>query len=441
MHPLTRRSYSLAGRAAERASKFRQGHIGVAVVFARRHHVGAVVVGAGPAGIATVGTLLETLPRYAGRIVWIDPKFDAGKIARYSEVPSNTKAGLFLDYAHAVEPFRAICASAKHRPNPVTTIADMPQHETCSLSYAGDMLRFLTRGLHQHERVEPRLGYLKTTNWDAASPTLRLAYQPAQKLLAAEEGSLASPMVVFCTGSSPRTIALPSNPPLLPLETALTPSLLGATLDRTRNLQVGVIGSSHSAVLVLMNLARLAQSTHPHLRVRWFSRSPTFKYAEQRDGWTLYDNTGLKGIAAHFARAELEGDRLATSDAGKVVQRIDCGGSAEAEKQALGAWAPRCDYVVQAIGFDADPVPVDNSVKLVFDHETGAFGDSTGMPVRGLFGAGIAFPERTTDPVGNTEHAVGFWKFMRFLKRVVPQWVEDVYHVEEPRRQAGGVST
>jgi len=35
---------------------------------------------------------------------------------------------------------------------------------------------------------------------------------------------------------------------------------------------------------------------------------------------------------------------------------------------------------------------------------------------------GIAFPESVTDPEGNKEMAVGLWKFMRYLKRIVPDW-------------------
>lgn len=45
----------------------------------------AVVVGAGPAGIAVVGNLLE---QHVGRIAWVDPYFDGGRVNRkYREVP------------------------------------------------------------------------------------------------------------------------------------------------------------------------------------------------------------------------------------------------------------------------------------------------------------------------------------------------------------------
>lgn len=46
----------------------------------------AVVVGAGPAGLAVVGNLLER--QIGGRIAWVDPSFQAGRInKKYREVP------------------------------------------------------------------------------------------------------------------------------------------------------------------------------------------------------------------------------------------------------------------------------------------------------------------------------------------------------------------
>lgn len=45
----------------------------------------ALVVGAGPAGVAVVGNLLE---RQLGTIAWIDPSFESGRVHRkYREVP------------------------------------------------------------------------------------------------------------------------------------------------------------------------------------------------------------------------------------------------------------------------------------------------------------------------------------------------------------------
>jgi hypothetical protein len=52
--------------------------------------------------------------------------------------------------------------------------------------------------------------------------------------------------------------------------------------------KVGVVGSSHSAILVLKNLYELG-----NVSVANFSCSPLI-YAIYKDDWILYDNTGLK---------------------------------------------------------------------------------------------------------------------------------------------------
>jgi len=54
----------------------------------------AVVIGAGPAGVACVGNLLEKIAS-TDLLLWIDPRFEAGRLSTYHRVPSNTKVALF----------------------------------------------------------------------------------------------------------------------------------------------------------------------------------------------------------------------------------------------------------------------------------------------------------------------------------------------------------
>lgn len=248
-----------------------------------------------------------------------------------------------------------------------------------------------------------------------------------QNLETGELESRAAPLVVYCTGSSPTTVQLSTSsasaPQLLDLDVALKPSELETTIPSNKQVTVGVVGASHSAILVIMNLFKLTRNTHPHLRIRWFARSPNLKYAVYKDGWILYDNTGLKGEAAQFAKDQLDGEKLDISAAGKVIRRVDCSGGVEKEKEAMKKELPECDFVVQAVGFTRDPLPAMKE-QLEFNHESGGFVDAkSGTDVPGLFGAGIAFPERVVDKEGNVEYAVGFFKFLKFLKRAVPEWV------------------
>lgn len=241
---------------------------------------------------------------------------------------------------------------------------------------------------------------------------------------------LVTDRLILCTGASPTAAPIPVSGldiQRLDLDVVLKPSDLISVIPRSHHQTVAVVGASHSAILALFNLYDLACSTHPQLRIKWFTRH-ALRYAEFMKGWILRDNTGLKGQAADFARQQLEDEVLPKSDAGRFITKIDCSGGPEREHEQFAAHLPSCSHLVQAIGFTRDPLPelsIDShplNDTIQFDHETGRFLEN-GRVAPGLFGAGIAFPERVVDPYGNVEFAVGFWKFMRFLKRVSPQWV------------------
>ncbi|KAJ5092181.1 hypothetical protein NUU61_007051 [Penicillium alfredii] len=390
----------------------------------------AVVVGAGPAGLAVVGNLLE---RQLGTIAWVDPSFEAGRVNRkYREVPSNTKVSLFQAYATAVQPFRTVIDNAR-APNAFSTLAKLDQDKTCHLHYAADMVRGLTDGLMKMEQVYACRGFVTAASLaersaaassSAAKWTVRIKRSDSSDELEIETSRL-----ILCTGSHPTHLPVPV-PDLgiqrLDLDTVLKPTELAELLPDDRAVTVAVVGASHSAILALLNLVQLAHSSHPALRVRWFTRHP-LRYAEYKDGWILRDNTGLKGLAADFARSQLEDDRLPSSPAGEIITKIDCAGGSAAESAQYRAHLPACSYIVHAVGFTRDPLPklVSGGAPLAmeFDHETGKFHEHGDGPViPGLYGAGIAFPERVVDPHGNVEYVVGFFKFMKFLKRVCPSW-------------------
>jgi hypothetical protein len=236
--------------------------------------------------------------------------------------------------------------------------------------------------------------------------------------------TITSDLLVLCTGSSPATSPLPITAPIeIDLDPALNPPLLATLLPKDQPLTIAVIGASHSAILVLRNLYNLAVSSHPQLRVKWFTRHP-LRYAEERDGWIFRDNTGLKGQVAVWAADNLEPEKLPLSDVGRFVDKVPT--TREMEREVYERVLPNCTHVVQAVGFKPDEGLVvtkrGKKVQVMYDHMTGGFADGKGQKVRGLYGAGIAWPERVVDPEGNVEYAVGLWKFMNYLKRVVPAW-------------------
>jgi hypothetical protein len=238
-----------------------------------------------------------------------------------------------------------------------------------------------------------------------------------------ESSTVSSDLLVLCTGSSPTTGPLPVPLQEIGLDTALNPPLLAKQLPPAENITVAVIGASHSAVLVLRNFCILAGSSHPNLKIKWFTRHP-LRYAEQRDGWIYLDNTGLKGEAAEWARQNLEDNTILSSPVSKYLQKVTT--TREGEKEDYLKHLPSCTHVVQAIGFQKNQIPLlkrgEKELQLTHNNLNGSFTDSNGQKIPGLYGAGIAWPEKVTDPEGNVSMNVGMWKFMRYLREVVKDW-------------------
>ncbi|KAI0407929.1 hypothetical protein F4802DRAFT_494071 [Xylaria palmicola] len=398
----------------------------------------AVVVGAGPGGITVIGNLLEhgaELQTDQRKLVWVDPHFRGGRVnARYREVPSNTKVSLFVQFANAVSPFKAI-VEATPNPNALTALQELPQDQGCRLSYAADMCLMLTDGLAALPQVQPHRGNVTSAILDERTNIWTVGFD--------DGGHVTTSKVALCTGSGPVSKTLPAiermhQQSLKPvdLDAALAPSILTRTFDPAADTTVAVVGASHSAILVLMNLVNLASSTHPHLRIKWFTRND-LRYAEYMDGWILRDNTGLKGQAAEWARQNLDTEAFPNSPVSKIITKVWTAGK---EEEAYRTELPACTHIVQAVGYARNPLPrfevvgkggTAKPLQVEYDSLNGRFykrdcskAEHEREYIPGLFGAGIAFPERVTDPHGNIEHAVGFWKFMKFVKRVIPDWVK-----------------
>ncbi|KAH7121602.1 pyridine nucleotide-disulfide oxidoreductase-domain-containing protein [Dactylonectria macrodidyma] len=394
--------------------------------------VNAIVVGGGPCGLAVVGNLLEQHPH--DHLLWVDPVFTAGRIGdQYREVPSNTKVELFINFATAIAPFRRILEFSSE-PDALTALRKLPQNQGCQLKYAADLCLMLTEGIVRHfGNVEQHYGRVTGAAFNKQTGLWTAVLDGNQRAIA--------PSLILCTGSKPAVDMLPAlkkismGPKMISLDTALNPSLLAKNVKTDG--MVAVIGSSHSAILVLMNLYALCQTTHPSLRIKWFTRCKDLRYAKYMDGWILYDNTGLKGQVAQWAQEHLNENEFDKSPVSKVMTKFWL--TPDVEEDRYQAELPSCTHIIQAIGYKRDTLPeltITASIGAKPEPLTAQHDDLTGrfftslaedsgkrLYLPGLFGAGIAFPECVTDPMGNVERAVGLWKFMRFLKQAVPDWV------------------
>ncbi|RDL36591.1 Uncharacterized protein BP5553_05943 [Venustampulla echinocandica] len=372
----------------------------------------AVVVGAGPAGTAVVGNLLE---QKQAPILWVDDEFHGGRL------DNNTKVKRFVSYAEGVSPFREIFKETPE-PNAYSHLKSLEQENTCYIAQAADLCVMLTKGLDQSKGVYKQLGRVSDASLSETSGwTVRLNPSGDKN---AGPTEVSSDIMVLCTGAAPSSGPLPvSDIQEIGLDPALKPSLLQTIIPSDSPITVAVIGASHSAILVLRNLYNLGRSTHPQLRIKWFTRHP-LRYAEERDGWILRDNTGLKGDVAIWAKENLEEDRLPASDVSRYLEKVPT--TRDKEEAVYKEHLPACTHVVQAIGFTRNEIPAlkrqGKELEIKYDNTAGGFEDKDGKKVKGLYAAGIAWPERVVDPEGNVEYAVGLAKFMNYLKRVVPNW-------------------
>jgi hypothetical protein len=147
------------------------------------------------------------------------------------------------------------------------------------------------------------------------------------------------------------------------------------------------------------------------VRVINFYRSPLL-FAVDYGDWILYDNIGLKGKTAEWARQDMK--RVPPERLLRVAS----------DDTTVRHYLPQCTKVVYSVGFDARCPRVEGADPTMYDQKTGVIAP-------GLFGCGIAFPERVVDRVGNVEFNVGLLKFAKFLHRVVPLWMSMAK--QEPR--------
>lgn len=338
------------------------------------------VVGAGPAGIAAIGALLDAniAPQH---ILWIDPEFKGGDFAKYwGEVSSNTQIHLFSKFLNGFYAFDYINCPQDFRMDETH-----PNHYV-QLKAVAKPLQWIT------QQLRDKVCSVK-------------AYVSEQKIidgywqLHTTAGIFASQKVILATGAKTKSLNQPEVP-LLPLADALNPQKLTTIVDT--NQRVAVFGSSHSAMICIKNLLEAGVK-----EVINFYLSP-IKYALVMDGWTLYDNTGLKGATAEWTRENIS-QRLHPQ-----IRR--CISSAENIKKLL----PQCDQAVHAVGFSQRLPHLENIDATHYDR-------NYGIIAPGLFGCGIGFPREVTDPNGNKELNVGLYKFMNDLNDWLPTWMR--YHI------------
>ena len=344
------------------------------------------VIGAGPAGIASVGKLLDSGVNHED-IIWIDPHFTVGDFGAYWHlVLSNTQVWRFKKYLEGISSF-GFSDKDEH-----FDFDDLDENDTCQLSYVADVLSWVTRGLlKQVHSIKTKIE--------------RLSLSDQRWVLHYGESVLKADNVIMAVGSDPVTLA--NDRETIDLATALDKQKLAAAVQE--NDTVALFGSSHSAVIILRYLTEIGVK-----HVYNFMREP-LKFAVDFNDWILFDNTGLKGTTADWARQNLLGN---------LPENIT---QVYSDEVNTTKYLSKCSKVIYAIGFRPRSIEIDGFAKV-------AYNPHNGIIAPGLFGVGIAFPEIVTDRYGNKESSVGLLKFKHYLDRVMPLWFKyALCHVDMSR--------
>jgi len=335
------------------------------------------VVGAGPAGMAAVGKLLDNNIA-ADAILWLDPQFKVGDLGQFwSNVSSNTTVKRFNDFLEAADSFAYPKAADDFE------LSRLPPQNTCQLSQVVEPLQWISNHLIHTvcaEKAWIEKIWLSERHWHLQSlSTVYLAQN-----------------VILATGARAIDLDYPDLQ-TIPFELAIDKEKLMKVIDK--NETFAVFGSSHSAVIVLRHLVEAGVK-----KVINFYRSPC-RYAIDMGEWILFDNTGLKGDTATWARNHLDGHLPAN-----LVRYT-------AHDYNRAQFLPECDQAIYAVGFE----PRDSLI--IGDYGHLKHNPNNGIIAPGLFGFGIAWPEMKADPFGTFESQVGLWKFMLYLNKVLPVWL------------------
>lgn len=340
-----------------------------------------VVIGAGPSGILIMEKLLSTFKGSQNEILWIDPHFKVGDLGRkWPHVPSNTKVKTFIDVLKKFSLYKETFfqdsfSLFKHDPE-----------EICYLKDIVDPLQWITDQLAK--RVHLMEDFVESLEYTKGQWYVRLADK--QVFLAKN---------VFLThGADPITLSQDKDKGI-PLEVALHKEQLNLYLNEED--VVGVFGSSHSAVLVLKNLIELNKAK----TIYNFYRSPLRYAIYLSTGEILFDNTGLKGVAAEFSKEYLENCKES-----KIV-RIN------SSQEDITPYIDSCTKIIDAVGFERRKIRISNINIDKYD-------EKTGIIAKGLFGLGIAFPSHVINHLGELEKNIGIRKFALHLESIFPIWVK-----------------
>ncbi|MCX7117504.1 MAG: FAD-dependent oxidoreductase [Legionellales bacterium] len=269
------------------------------------------VIGAGPAGLAAVGQLLDAgiQPQ---QVAWIDPTFRVGDFGtRWKHVVSNTPCSSFIKYYQA---FGSFSFHARAKPFMIEKIAS---ENVCPLLLAAEPLQWITHLLQN-----------QVFSFSDTAVTLKLA-QTGWKIHLKSGKMLTTQKIILAIGAEPNVLPFPQLS-TISLKDALDINQLQTKISPED--VIAVFGAYLSARNVSENLAK----------------------------------TGVKSII-HFYRSE----RLFQQHVGS----LDLKASVESyliTSSNLLANIPRCNKAIYAVGFSRRDINIEGlPTDFLYDNQNG----------------------------------------------------------------------
>lgn len=394
------------------------------------------VVGGGPCGIGAVGRLLDR----NCQVTWVDPVFGVGRMGKhYTHVPANTNNRDFIAAFQLNSSFDYVQNEQRRIAQGKAAMSTLRDLECYDLGlYVDTFTDFV-------DILSRRVTAIRGSVIDLHSSGVGL-FNTWQVTVKSCDGAATSvheaDAVILCTGSYP---ILP--PSLIPSPEFGFTGVCQHSLDEmvcpqycldlfnvrdagsdlkvlSRDVPWAVIGSSHSAMLVVKNLCEAGVRNI----VNFYRSELRFMHAAP-NGTMIYPGIGLKGPVGAWVESNL----MCPDNDHPIVKRVQSQEGMSWDQQMK---IHNVGHVVAAVGFrrDEGSLPVvrvsDRCLTTSdldgFDRRTGRIPTGSALdPYIGgpaLFGGGIAFPQDIVDGAGHVQPWVGLKRSIELTDVMVDEY-------------------
>ncbi len=318
-----------------------------------------IIVGAGPAGIAGLGKLLDAgVP--PAKILWIDPLFKVGDFgSSWKYISSNTPVEGFTKFFHR-------CQSFAYKP--ASMIDNLPPEKNCPLILAAQPLQTITNHLKTWVQTKQQT----VVQIQPVDPQNFLS--PHWKITLHSGEQIQTKKLLLAMGGQPKEINFPGVPSI-PLSIAMDPNLLKKSLSPEDT--VMLFGSAQSAKSILGHLKAIKLKK----KVLFYRSSTSFD--------RHIDSESLEGVLAL-----------------KITPKN------------LLAQMPSCTKTISAIGFKRRHIPILGLPEdYSYDQETGEI--APGIFGLGMAFPNIMYHELGLAEY----RVAALWPVMKRLEKLLPEWL------------------